>query len=121
MAEKLTKAELVELLITTFENLQTVQENMDVIDEIKGEEAIDAAALIHRQFEPFTEESEGMIVGLLSEDFCYDGVDYKNDLEDKDIHQYAEDGLVTYLISAVSDLAKEIDGQIEFKVVNNLF
>ena len=40
MAEKLTKAELVELLITTFGYLQAVKKNMDVIDEIKGEEAL---------------------------------------------------------------------------------
>lgn len=121
MKEKITKKEMVELLITTFENLQKVRENMDVIDEVKGNEAVSAAARLHRQFEPYTEDSEEMILGLLSEDFCYDGVDYKAELENKEFHQYADDGLVTYLISAVKLLANNIDNGVEFKVVNDLF
>ena len=121
MDERMTKQEMKELLLETFENLQKIDKNMLQIDCVKGNKAVSEAALIHRQFEPYTENSETMIVELLDNNFVYDGIDYKNDLEDKSSAEFAQDGLITYIIESVSRLAANIDDKISDMVVNELF
>lgn len=121
MDEGITKQEMQELLLEVFESLQKINKNILRINCVKGNQAVSQAALIHRQFEPYTEESEAMIVGLLDNNFVYDGIDYTDDLEDRSLAEFAKDGLITYLVETVSRLAVEIDNKISDMVVNELF
>lgn len=94
---------LTENIANGYINLNDVAEDIDIEDLKKGREILQDTRRIQEEFFPLSDNSEEIIVTLLSQNFVYDETDYSNEIIDSELLKYSEIGLLLYVLTAFSD------------------
>ena len=88
---------------------------------INGRVALTDARRIQREFFTMDDDSEKIVMTLLSQNFVYDDVDYSNELENKSAIDGCAAGLFLYVADVVADEISIINRKISDLQISEVF
>lgn len=103
---------LTENIANGYIKLNDVAEDIDIEDLKKGREILQDTRRIQEEFFPLSDNSEEIIVTLLSQNFVYDKTDYSNEIIDSELLKYSEIGLLLYVLTAFSDKVVKLNNTL---------